>query len=71
MFSSKEGYQNVPYDNLTRECESRNIEDTFGQVPCAVGGIDDYTWLAEGLKTLSVAVPHKKGKHHGIVLLAC
>ena len=24
MFSSKEGYQNVTYDNMTTECESRN-----------------------------------------------
>ena len=28
MFSSKEGYQNVLYDNMTIECESRNMKDS-------------------------------------------
>ena len=60
---------------MTTSLENVNQETwrivSIGQGPCAVGGIDDCTWLAEGLKTLSVAVPDKKGKHHGIVLLAC
>ena len=41
MFSSKEGYQHVPYDNVTIECESRNMKDSFGQGPCPVDGDDD------------------------------
>ena len=40
----------------------------IGQGPCGVG--DDCTWLAEGLKTLSVLIPDKKCKHHGIMLLS-
>ena len=67
---------NVPYDNMTMECESRNISwrikwVSIGQGPCAVGGGDDCTWLADGLKTMSVVAPDKKCKHHGIMLLAC
>ena len=41
------------------------------QRPCGVDGVDDCTWLAEGLKTLSVMIPDKKCKHQGIMLLAC
>ena len=57
MFSFKEGCQNVPYDNMTVECESRNMKDSICQGPCDVDGVDDCTWLAEGLKTLSVLIP--------------
>ena len=32
----------------------------IGQGPCAVGGGDDFTWLARGLETLSVLIPDKK-----------
>ena len=41
------------------------------QGPCCIDGVDDCTWLAEGLKTLSVLIPDKKCNHHGIMLLAC
>ena len=43
MFSSKEGYQNVTYDNMTIECESRNMKDSICQGPCGVDGVDDCT----------------------------
>ena len=44
---------------------------SIGQGPSAVGDSDDCTWLADGLKTMSVVVPDKKCKYHGIMLLAC
>lgn len=42
-----------------------------GHGPCVVGTADDWTWFADVLNTLTVLVPDKKLKHHGIASLTC